>query len=204
MKSKLCILTMTFFGALAGLTQARDKLVIVGFRQKPGTSERTLIRKAQGSIKRRYKLIPAIAASLPEERIEELKRNSKIAYVEENATYAAAATQHADEYENSWGVRHIFADLAHASGNKGSGVRIAILDTGIDYNHEDLDDNYQGGHNFVFGDDDPFDDSFNSHGTHMAGIIAAEENGVGVVGVAPEADVFAVKVLDGAGCYVPK
>jgi subtilisin len=51
----------------------------------------------------------------------------------------------------------------------------------------------------VFNDDDPFDDSSNSHGTHVAGIIAAEENGMGVIGVAPEADLYAVKVLDGGG-----
>ena len=76
---------------------------------------------------------------------------------------------------------------------------MAILDTGIDYTHEDLDGNYRGGYDFVFGDDDPFDDSRNSHGTHVAGIIAAEKNGIGVVGVAPEAEIYAVKVLDGAG-----
>ena len=59
--------------------------------------------------------------------------------------------------------------------------QVAILDTGIDYTHEDLDANYQGGYDFVFGDDDPFDDSYNSHGTHLAGIVAAEKNGFGVV-----------------------
>jgi subtilisin len=78
-------------------------------------------------------------------------------------------------------------------------VKVAVLDTGIDYTHEDLVGNYRRGHDFVFDDNDPFDDSFNLHGTHVAGIIGAEENGIGVIGVAPEADLFAVKVLDGAG-----
>ena len=104
-----------------------------------------------------------------------------------------------NEVGNSWGVAHIFADVAHASGNKGTGIKVAILDTGIDYTHEDLAGNYIGGYDFVFNDNDPYDDNYFGHGTHVAGIIAAEENGIGVIGVAPEAELFAVKVLDGAG-----
>jgi subtilisin family serine protease len=51
----------------------------------------------------------------------------------------------------------------------------------------------------VFDDDDSFDDNPASHGTHVAGIIAAQENGIGVIGVAPEAKILAAKVLDGGG-----
>jgi subtilisin len=103
------------------------------------------------------------------------------------------------ELDNSWGVTHVFADVAHARGIKGTGIKVAILDTGIDYTHPDLAGNYIGGHDFVSNDNDPIDDNFESHGTHVAGIIAARENGVGVVGVAPEAQILAVRVLDGAG-----
>ncbi len=45
----------------------------------------------------------------------------------------------------------------------------------------------------------PYDDNPRSHGTHVAGVIAAEDNAAGVIGVAPEADLYAVKVLDGGG-----
>jgi subtilisin len=174
--------------------------VIVGFKQKPGPSEQALIHGARGIVKRTYELIPAMAASLPEEEIANLRKHRAIAYIEENAIYRATAEPpSADEYENSWGISRVSADVAHESGNKGASVRVAVLDTGIDYAHEDLDGNYRGGYDFVFDDDDPFDDSFNSHGTHVAGIIAAEEDGFGVIGVAPEVDLFAVKVLDGAG-----
>ncbi|MCL7412234.1 MAG: S8 family peptidase [ANME-2 cluster archaeon] len=94
--------------------------------------------------------------------------------------------------------------MVHAQGINGTGIRIAILDTGIDYDHEDLNDNYKGGIGFVQdpqGNVDPgnYDDSSSSHGTHVAGIIAAENNGIGVVGVAPNAEIYSVKVLDGAG-----
>jgi subtilisin len=200
MKKLFLILTISSLFTLPGLALSAEKSVIIGFKQKPGPSEQALIHGAKGIIKRTYQLIPAVAASLPEQEIAKLRKNGKIAYIEENAVYRAAVEPLPDrEYENSWGVHHILADVAHASGNRGTGVRVAVLDTGIDYNHEDLDGNYRDGHDFVFDDDDPFDDSFNSHGTHMAGIVAAEENGIGVVGVAPEVDLFAVKVLDGAG-----
>ena len=87
----------------------------------------------------------------------------------------------------------------HAENIKGAGVKVAVLDTGIDYNHPDLDANYKAGVNYVDVNrfDDPFDD--NGHGTHVAGILAAELNGTGVVGVAPSASLYAVKVLGSDG-----
>ena len=200
MKQQLVILSLNVFLILPTAAFSAEKSVIIGFKQKPGPSEKALVHGAKGKIKRTYKLIPAMAASLPEEEIKKLKKNHKIAYIADNATYRAVVEPLADqEHENSWGVSHIYADVAHESGNKGLGIRVAVLDTGIDYTHEDLDGNYQGGYDFVFNDDDPFDDNTHSHGTHVAGIIAAEENGLGVIGAAPEVDLFAVKILDGAG-----
>jgi len=198
-KSKVHILALHLL-ILPGLAFSAERSVIVRFKQKPSHSGKALIHGARGKVRRTYQLIPAMAASLPEEEIEQLRNNSNVAYVEESAIYfAAAAPPPVDEYGNAWGVSHISADLAHADGNRGTGVKVAVIDTGIDYTHEDLDGNYIGGYDFVFDDNDPYDDSFNSHGTHVAGIIAAEENGVGVIGVAPEADIYAVKVLDGGG-----
>jgi hypothetical protein len=102
------------------------------------------------------------------------------------------------ELDNSWGVKRIGAGLVHDSGNNGgAGVKVAIIDTGIDYNHSDLYANYAGGYDFVNSDDDPMDD--NGHGTHVAGIIAALDNEIGVVGVAPEAELYALKALDKTG-----
>ena len=83
---------------------------------------------------------------------------------------------------------------------RGVGMRVAVLDTGIDYTHPDLggdgfpSDKVIGGHNFVNPGDPPFDD--HGHGTHTAGIIAAD--GV-LLGVAPEAQLLAYKVLDEYG-----
>jgi len=194
MKNKLNILLLSIFIIIPPAAHAADKSVIVGFRNHPRNSERAAIRGAKGIIKRTFNLIPAMVVTLPEEELPDLFNNSTVTYVEENVIYRAS-----DEYVESWGVVHIGAGLAHASGNKGTGVKIAVIDTGIDYSHQDLDGNYAGGWNCIANNGNPYDDSDNSHGTHVAGIIAAEENGIGTIGVAPEAELYAVKVLDQAG-----
>ncbi|MBI4729104.1 MAG: S8 family serine peptidase [Acidobacteria bacterium] len=77
--------------------------------------------------------------------------------------------------------------------NRGPGVHVAVLDTGIDLEHPDLAGNIVGGKDCVglTGPDDTW-----GHGTHVAGIVAAIDNDIGVVGVASEARLWAVKVLD--------
>ncbi len=103
-----------------------------------------------------------------------------------------------------WGVDRIDAEFAWSAGYTGAGVDVAVVDTGIDKDHPDLAANIAGGVNFVAKsprkppDADKWDDD-NGHGTYVAGIIAAQNNDIGVVGVAPEARLWAVKVLDRSG-----
>jgi subtilisin family serine protease len=82
---------------------------------------------------------------------------------------------------------------------QGAGVMVAVLDTGIDLSHPELSSRIVGGYNALAGGGSYADD--NGHGTHMAGIIAAASNSLGVIGAAPQATFAAVKVLDqyGAG-----
>jgi major intracellular serine protease len=87
----------------------------------------------------------------------------------------------------------------------GKGITIAILDTGCDLTHPELKDRIIGGRNFTNddnGNSEIFRD-YNGHGTHVAGTIAASRNVKGVVGVAPEANLLIIKVLDrnGSGQY---
>ncbi|KDR95518.1 minor extracellular protease Epr [Peptoclostridium litorale DSM 5388] len=77
----------------------------------------------------------------------------------------------------------------------GKGVGIAIMDTGIDIDHPDI--NVLGGINII-NSAKSYDDD-NGHGTHVAGIAAAKDNEIGTVGVAPDADIYAIKVLDRKG-----
>ncbi len=91
-------------------------------------------------------------------------------------------------------IRKIFAPHAWRY-SMGSGVRVAVVDTGIDSRHPDL--RVYGGVSYVPGISSWRDD--HSHGTHCAGIIGALLNGRGIVGVAPHARLYAVKVLDRSG-----
>jgi subtilisin len=95
------------------------------------------------------------------------------------------------------GVTRIGAHDAHQAGYTGSGVGVAIADTGLDFNHADLD---------LDPDLDPCFDAFggdcsdgNGHGTHVGGTVAAVNNLIDVVGVAPGATLYAVRVLNNSG-----
>ncbi|MDI3533819.1 MAG: in [Thermosediminibacterales bacterium] len=80
---------------------------------------------------------------------------------------------------------------------KGNGVKVAVIDSGIDLEHPDLQPNIEGGINTFDSFITPVDE--NGHGTHIAGIIAAADNNFGVIGVAPKARIYSVKVLDRRG-----
>lgn len=101
--------------------------------------------------------------------------------------------------EVHWGVRRVNAPAAWARGNTGRGVKIGIVDTGIDPTHPEFAGRVVGGKNAI-DDKQPWADD-HSHGTHVAGIAAAAMDGNGIVGVAPTASLYAIKVLtkDGQG-----
>lgn len=181
-------------GMINGAALAADRNVIIGFHLSNVTAQEKLVKDNGGKLKKTFHLVSAISAIISDENISKLKLDSNVAYIENDSVYQAA-----DEYTSSWGVAHIGSQAVHDQGIYGAGVKIAVLDTGIDYNHEDLRSNYKGGYNFVSNNSDPFDDNTISHGTHVSGIIAAQKNGFGVIGVSPNASLYAVKVLDASG-----
>ena len=171
--------------------------VIIGFKDKPSQADKDMIRGHGGDIKYSYTIIDAIAAKLPDQVIDKIKKNPRVKYVEKDTEV------HTLGQTLPWGVDRIDADLAWAT-SKGTGIKVAIIDTGIDRDHPDLQANIAGGINYVVGSpfdgksDDNWDDD-NGHGTHCAGIVAAIDNAIGVIGVAPEASLYAVKVLRSSG-----
>ena len=157
----------------------------------------------------------AVAGRFSEQALDALSNNPNVRYIERDGRMYAHQT-------TPWGIEKVEADVAIGDGETGSGVSIAILDTGIDAQHETLEENLGegwaaedakcdadcgGGPPWASGNDieeclEEWDDD-NDHGTHVAGTAAAADNGVGVLGVAPDATLHAVKVLacDGGGSF---
>jgi len=98
--------------------------------------------------------------------------------------------------ETNWGYDRMLAHVANDF-TRGEGILVCVIDTGVDFLHPDLAENVVGGENFVSSAPDHWDD--NDHGTHVAGIIAAADNDLGIIGIAPRASIFAAKVLDEDG-----
>ena len=110
------------------------------------------------------------------------------------------------EFHANYGLKNIKAYEAYEDGYTGSGVKVAVLDGGFDTSHTDLDANFITGYDEEDDNNTPNADSHNStmggHGTHVAGIIAAEKNGVGMHGVAYEASIIPIKVFKDDGSFV--
>lgn len=190
---KILITLMLVISVTAAIVNASDnenKPVIIGFKDKPTQADKDQIHAQGGKIKYSYNIINAVAADLPDKAIEAFKKNPKVDYVE------ADGVVHALEQTVPWGINTVNAPLVHPY-NKGNGVKVAIIDTGIDCLHLDLSTNCNVGYNFVSNNNNTADDA--GHGTHVAGTVAAVDNTDGVIGVAPEADLYAVKVLDSTG-----
>jgi len=98
--------------------------------------------------------------------------------------------------ETPWGIKKVSAPAAWAK-TQGEGVKLAVIDTGIDRTHPDLAPNVKGGWNVITKTADFTDD--NGHGSHCSGTIGAVDDDKGVVGVAPKVSLYGVKVLDADG-----
>ena len=197
--------------SFAAVKPQNDNLtrVLIAFDKPVGASEQALVRAYGGKIKYSYSIVNAIAAQVPESALSGLSRNPHVTSVEADDMVYAVDT----EIDNSWGVQHIQAGDAHATpySNKGAGVEIGIIDSGVNYLHPDLNDNFDPlnlGYDFYYYDYDPMD--VYGHGTHVAGTACAEDNDIGsvdpklgVVGVAPECNLYSLRVLneDGVGYW---
>lgn len=176
--------------------------VIIQFKNAPGANEENLVKKHGGKVTRKFKIVRAVSATVPAAASDKIKKEAGVLAVEPDGKIEA------HDLANTWGVNRIGCGPVHAGtfGENvtpvaGAGVKVAIVDSGIDYTHPELLGNYAGGYDFVNNDADPFDDQ--GHGTHVSGTVAALRNGAGVVGAAPEVDLYGVKVLgaDGSGSW---
>ncbi|WP_100374143.1 S8 family peptidase [Bacillus sp. FJAT-45037] len=157
---------------------------LIGFHEKANKDE---VNQAGGEVVHEFTYMPVLQVKIPERAAKALENNPNIAFVEKNEEVTATQTV-------PWGITHIKAPTVHSWGNRGGGVKVAILDTGV-ANHPDLQ--ISGGASFI-GSEPSYQD-LNGHGTHVAGTVAALNNSYGVLGVAPSSSIYAVKVLDRNG-----
>lgn len=150
-----------------------------------------------------FNSLKVAAVNLSTSEKDQLTHTAGIQYIEPNEVYATAAQAFAPSVkaitvkgkeQASWGYGAVDAEIALDKGYTGKGVKVAILDTGIS-SHSDL--NIAGGISVVDYTSSYADD--NGHGTFVAGVIGALNNGKGLIGEAPDASIYAVKILDKAG-----
>ena len=167
-----------------------------------------------GDVEQVFHLIPAAVVTLSQPAVDALEQNPAIDFIQPDYYRVYFPPAPAGEPSFSappdtqvlpWGVDRIDAELAW-SVSTGSGIKVGIIDTGIDRDHPDLVANIKGGFNTIaptpqYPDPTDFEDD-HGHGTHCAGIIGAVDNTFGVVGVAPDAWLYGVKAFNsGGGAY---
>jgi len=106
-----------------------------------------------------------------------------------------------DSQRVPYGIPMVQAEEAWHLGVTGQGVKVCVMDTGIDVNHEDFVTEHLDGTSAITELHD-WDSDGNGHGTHVSGTIAAAHNDLGVVGVAPDAEIFTVKVFNDNGGWI--
>ncbi|HET6312958.1 MAG TPA: S8 family serine peptidase [Chloroflexia bacterium] len=127
-----------------------------------------------------------------------LKQNPNVEYVEPNYIYSTSFTPNDPGRTQQYAWNNIQAYSAWDVTQGSSSVVIAIVDTGIQRNHPDLDAKIVAGYDYVQNDTAP--DDGNGHGTHVAGTSAAEtNNGIGGAGTCPNCRLMPVRVLDNSG-----
>jgi len=151
-----------------------------------------LVEQYGGEVFRQMSMLPAVYAFMTPDAAEALGEQPAVRFVEPDVpVYPAGQAV-------PWGIDRVFGDEEYPFDtwdiSTGEGVAVAVLDTGIDGNHEDLPELADGTNTY---DHTPWDYDGDGHGTAVAGIIAAQDNGLGVVGVAPGVTLYSVKVMPG-------
>ncbi|WNF25294.1 S8 family serine peptidase [Mesobacillus jeotgali] len=192
-----------------------EKIAIVLTKQKPNEQDINNQLKQLKNTKLRRIFTHAIngfSVKGPVSELEKLKKSTDIQFLSEVNTYKVENSAHlpnrykpSDSFIDNFEL--IGTDAVHGildeKGNRltGRGVTIGVIDTGIDYDHPDLRRSFAGGHDLVDGDDDPMETKgagFRStlHGTHVAGVIAANGR---MRGIAPDAKLVAYRALGPGG-----
>jgi subtilisin family serine protease len=182
--------------------------VIVVFTEALDTN---LLTQYGATIDQVFEFIPAAVVTISTSSKDALSLESQVKYVQPDyyrqyidppVVTSISPDAQLTSQVIPWGVDRIDADRAWRY-STGDGVKVGIIDTGVDRDHPDLVANIKGGFNTIaptpqYPDPRDFEDD-HGHGTHCAGIIGAEHNTIGVVGVAPDAWLYCVKAFNSGG-----
>ncbi|WP_282439811.1 S8 family serine peptidase [Gottfriedia acidiceleris] len=180
-------------------------------------------------IKREYKhAFNGVALEVPANKLSNLMKSSAVQAIYSDVTVKAELPVEGKEVsEKSTGKgmaderTYLKIDKLHQEGYTGKGVKVAVLDTGVDYNHPDIKAAFKGGYDFVDNDTDPMETSYadwvkvgkpggtsgaasyvTKHGTHVSGTIVGQgknESEYATTGIAPDADLYVYRVLGPGG-----
>jgi subtilisin family serine protease len=213
----LALLTVFLTTSASAQALGLERKIVVFQRGFPSIPQQAAVISAAGGLPNKpLPLINAYAAALPGPAVKALLHRPEVRRIDDDIeVHALPATDVVIDAKGAgkppasqppqsicWGLAHVFYPETYPFAtwgvvNGGYGVKVAILDTGIDLTHPDLKANIKGGVNTISPKKSPNDD--NGHGTHVAGIVAALDNSIGVVGVAPRAFLYAVKALNSQG-----
>ena len=183
--------------------------LVVRFKASADRVDRASVLRKTGAERKRWLRVPgAELLALPpgmsvEEGVREFKGKREVLYAEPNYVYQASAIPNDPRFGELWGLdqagdHDIDAPEAWDVTTGSSGVKVAVVDTGVAYDHPDLAQNMVPGHDFFANDTDPRDEE--GHGTHVAGTIGARgNNGIGVAGVNWAVSLMPVRVLGPTG-----
>ncbi len=147
-----------------------------------------------------------MVAYLDEQSEKSLTKDLNVSYIEDDVVVEAVDVKKITQGKTSttqpaqalpWGINRIDAEQVWPLGNTATGTDVGIIDTGISTAHPDLVGNIKGGVSEVWYTSSYNDD--NGHGSHVAGIVGALNNTIGVIGAAPAVNLYAIKVLDRNG-----
>jgi len=168
--------------------------------------KQNILKRPTFTVSRTFNIIPAIAAHLDTNQVKQLLASPDVAYIEPDYKIYALGSIDTNADSSSginalslsqtipYGITMVNAPAVWPR-TRGASVRVAVMDTGISMYHPDRG-NVVDSVSFVTGE---AVEDFAGHGTHTSGTIAAADNNIGVVGVAPQADLLIAKVLDNTG-----
>ncbi len=194
-------------GSKIASSKSEDEMPVIIFMKKlaskiaPQNLLSSAVESMGGKVGHKYNIIDAFSAKLPAGKISDLSKMPEVEriYYDEIVTLPPRPSYEVGILMTN-SVQTIGANYVWDLGYTGTGVKVAVIDTGINYNHPDLGGGFGAGkkvvdgYDFVNNDADPMDD--NGHGTHVAGTVAANGS---IKGVAPDATLFAVKSLSNSG-----